>query len=82
MAHTHLFGTDRGQVIVQVGSREVQVQYPDARYSLYIEALITREIGSDNTALKTVVAFIACLPAGKPAMVFGYLPTKHGSSCA
>eukprot|EP00959_Pyramimonas_sp_CCMP1952_P053698 1123477-Pyramimonas_sp.AAC.1 len=29
---------DRGQVIIRAGSRDVQVQYGDARHSLYIEA--------------------------------------------
>eukprot|EP00959_Pyramimonas_sp_CCMP1952_P283217 5920282-Pyramimonas_sp.AAC.1 len=43
----------RGQVIIRVVNRDVQVQYGDARHSLYIEASIAREIGSDNTALRT-----------------------------
>eukprot|EP00959_Pyramimonas_sp_CCMP1952_P069440 1449152-Pyramimonas_sp.AAC.1 len=28
--------------------------------------------------MRTVLAFIASLPAEKPGMVFGYLPTKQG----
>eukprot|EP00959_Pyramimonas_sp_CCMP1952_P243532 5090516-Pyramimonas_sp.AAC.1 len=67
---------DRGQVIIRVGNRDVQVQYGDARHSLYIEALIAREIGSDNTALRTALTFVASLPAGRPATTFGYVPTK------
>eukprot|EP00959_Pyramimonas_sp_CCMP1952_P052023 1087414-Pyramimonas_sp.AAC.1 len=39
---------DWGQVIVRFGNRDVQVQRGDAGHSLYIEALITREIGSDS----------------------------------
>eukprot|EP00959_Pyramimonas_sp_CCMP1952_P337625 7070249-Pyramimonas_sp.AAC.1 len=58
----------RGQVIIRVGSRDVQVQYGDARHSVYIEALIAREIGSDNIALRTALTFVASLPAGRPAM--------------
>eukprot|EP00959_Pyramimonas_sp_CCMP1952_P180712 3778563-Pyramimonas_sp.AAC.1 len=69
---------DRGQVIVQVGNRDVQVQHADARHSLYIEAMITREIGSDNTALRTALAVVASLPAGRLARTFGYIPTKKG----
>eukprot|EP00959_Pyramimonas_sp_CCMP1952_P316342 6621365-Pyramimonas_sp.AAC.1 len=57
-----------GQVIIRVDSRDVQVQYGDARHSLYIEALIAREIGSDNTALRTAFTFVASLSAGRPAL--------------
>eukprot|EP00959_Pyramimonas_sp_CCMP1952_P133250 2785801-Pyramimonas_sp.AAC.1 len=49
----------------------------DAR-SLHIEALNTREIGSDNAAVRTVLAIVVGLPAGKLAMTFGYLPTENG----
>eukprot|EP00959_Pyramimonas_sp_CCMP1952_P386137 8092828-Pyramimonas_sp.AAC.1 len=44
---------ERGQAIIRVGNRDDQVQDGDAIQSLYIEALIAREIGSDNTALRT-----------------------------
>eukprot|EP00959_Pyramimonas_sp_CCMP1952_P090023 1884499-Pyramimonas_sp.AAC.2 len=67
---------DRGQVIIRVGNRDVQVQYRDARHSLYIEALIAREIGSDSAALRTVLTFVASLPAGRPTLTFGCVPTK------
>eukprot|EP00959_Pyramimonas_sp_CCMP1952_P055566 1161158-Pyramimonas_sp.AAC.1 len=40
---------------------------------------MVRKIGSDTRATRTVLAFIASLPAGKPAMVFGYLPAKQGN---
>eukprot|EP00959_Pyramimonas_sp_CCMP1952_P144158 3017887-Pyramimonas_sp.AAC.1 len=66
----------RGQVIIRVGNRDVQVQHGDARQSLYTEALIAREIGSDNTALRTMLAFVASLSAGRPALTFGYVATK------
>eukprot|EP00959_Pyramimonas_sp_CCMP1952_P462713 9483704-Pyramimonas_sp.AAC.1 len=66
----------RGQVIIRVGNRDVQVQYGDARHSLYIEALIAREIGSDISALRAVLTFVASLSAGRPALTFGYVPTK------
>ena len=69
---------ERGHVAVKVGGREILVQYPDLRYTLYVEAVLTQDIGSDNVALKTVLAFIASLPAGQPAMTFGYLPNKQG----
>eukprot|EP00959_Pyramimonas_sp_CCMP1952_P274263 5732703-Pyramimonas_sp.AAC.2 len=69
---------DRGQVIIRAGSRDVQVQYGDARHSLYTEALIAREIGSDSTALRTVLTSVANVPAGRPAIAFGYVPADKG----
>eukprot|EP00959_Pyramimonas_sp_CCMP1952_P333367 6980521-Pyramimonas_sp.AAC.1 len=50
--------------------------YSDASHSLYIEALIAREVGSDNTALRTVSTFVASLSAGRPALTFGHVPAK------
>eukprot|EP00959_Pyramimonas_sp_CCMP1952_P128956 2696848-Pyramimonas_sp.AAC.1 len=50
---------ERGQVIIRVGNRDVEVQCGDAIHSLYTEALIARQIGSDNTALRTVLTFVA-----------------------
>eukprot|EP00959_Pyramimonas_sp_CCMP1952_P092988 1946006-Pyramimonas_sp.AAC.1 len=81
MAHSQLQGTipKIGPVVIRVGSRDVLAQYGDARHSLYIEALVAREIGSDNAALRTVLTFVASLPAGGPAMTFGYVPTKKGA---
>ena len=70
---------ERGQLVVKAGSREIIVQYPDARHTLYVEALLTREMGMDNTAMRTVLSFIAGLGAGKPALTFGYLPDGKGS---
>eukprot|EP00959_Pyramimonas_sp_CCMP1952_P120190 2513037-Pyramimonas_sp.AAC.1 len=70
---------ERGQVIIRVGNRDVQVQCCDARHSLYIEALTARAIGSDNTALRTVLTFVASLSAGRPALTTGYAPTKKGT---
>eukprot|EP00959_Pyramimonas_sp_CCMP1952_P247320 5169994-Pyramimonas_sp.AAC.1 len=67
---------DMGPVILRMGNRDVQFQCGDARHSLYIEALIAREIGSDNTALRAVLTCVASLPAGRPAMTFGCAPTK------
>eukprot|EP00959_Pyramimonas_sp_CCMP1952_P097797 2043894-Pyramimonas_sp.AAC.1 len=61
-----------------MGNRDVQAQCDDARHSLYIEALIAREVGSDNTALQIALTFVASLSAGGPAMTVGYVPTKKG----
>eukprot|EP00959_Pyramimonas_sp_CCMP1952_P404008 8465692-Pyramimonas_sp.AAC.1 len=69
----------RGQVITRVGNRDVQVQYGGARHSLYIEALIAREIGSNSIALRTVLTFVASLSAGGPVLTVGYVPTKKGT---
>eukprot|EP00959_Pyramimonas_sp_CCMP1952_P110522 2312256-Pyramimonas_sp.AAC.1 len=62
-----------------LGNRDVQVQYGDARHALYIEALIARKVGSDNTALRTALTFVANLSAGRPALTFGYAPAKKGA---
>eukprot|EP00959_Pyramimonas_sp_CCMP1952_P425684 8916706-Pyramimonas_sp.AAC.1 len=56
-----------------------QVNHGDARHLFYIEALVAREIGSDNTALLTVLTFVASVSAGRPALTFGYVPTKKGA---
>eukprot|EP00959_Pyramimonas_sp_CCMP1952_P205147 4289922-Pyramimonas_sp.AAC.1 len=69
----------RGQIVIRVGNRNVQVQYSDARHSLYIEALIAREIGSDNVVLRTALTFVASLSSGRPALTFGYVPAKKGA---
>eukprot|EP00959_Pyramimonas_sp_CCMP1952_P165290 3455246-Pyramimonas_sp.AAC.1 len=53
--------------------------YPDARHPLYIECLLTRELGMDNMAMKTVLTYVAHLGAGKPAKVFGYIPDYKGN---
>eukprot|EP00959_Pyramimonas_sp_CCMP1952_P417593 8748961-Pyramimonas_sp.AAC.1 len=45
----------------------------------YIEVLIAREIGSDNTVLRTALTFVASLSAGRPTLTFGYVPTKKGA---
>eukprot|EP00959_Pyramimonas_sp_CCMP1952_P190339 3981197-Pyramimonas_sp.AAC.1 len=68
-----------GQVIIRVGNRDVQVQRGDAIHSLCIEALKAREIVSDSTALRTVLTFVASLSAGRPALAFGYVPTRNGT---
>eukprot|EP00959_Pyramimonas_sp_CCMP1952_P312715 6545824-Pyramimonas_sp.AAC.1 len=57
-----------------VGIRDVQVQCGGARRSLYIEALNARGIGSDSAALRTVLAIVARLPAGRPAMTDIWAP--------
>eukprot|EP00959_Pyramimonas_sp_CCMP1952_P322143 6740882-Pyramimonas_sp.AAC.1 len=49
----------------------------DAHFT-FIEALVTREIGSGSAALQTVLACIASLSAGRPAMTIGCLPTSNG----
>ena len=50
---------DRGQLVVRAGPREINVQYPDARHTLYVEALLTRELGMDNLAMNTVINYIS-----------------------
>eukprot|EP00959_Pyramimonas_sp_CCMP1952_P112249 2346843-Pyramimonas_sp.AAC.1 len=53
--------------------------YPDARHTLDIECLLTRELGMDNMAMQTVFTYVAHLGAGKPAKVFGYIPDYKGN---
>ena len=64
---------EEGQVICNTGSREVAVQYPDARITLYIEALFTMNEGMDNDAMRLVLDYISGLPAGKAPETFGYV---------
>eukprot|EP00959_Pyramimonas_sp_CCMP1952_P457378 9474850-Pyramimonas_sp.AAC.1 len=40
---------------------------------------IPREIGSDSAALRTVLAFVASLSAGRLFLTVGYVPTKNGT---
>ena len=40
---------------------------------------MTRDFGLDNMAMKTVIAHIAGLPAGKAPKLFGYVPDTQGN---
>eukprot|EP00959_Pyramimonas_sp_CCMP1952_P334768 7010323-Pyramimonas_sp.AAC.1 len=53
--------------------------YSNARHTLYIECLLTRELGVDSAAMQTVLAYVAHLGAGKLAAVFGYIPDYKGN---
>ena len=63
----------------QAGSKEIQVHYPHARLTLYIEALLaTLNYPVDvNTALATVIGYIQNMPPGH-LVTFGYAPSKNG----
>ena len=66
---------ERGQVICKVGEREIAVQYPDARCTLFTEVLIAglpHDGPSNGDAMHIVLRYIAELPAGTPAEAFGY----------
>ena len=67
---------DRGQVICMKGSREISVQYPDARHTLFIEALILMITVMDNDAMPFLLEYIAALPAGKAPQTFGYIDSQ------
>ena len=69
---------DRGQVICTNGSREITVQYPDARHTLFTEVLVTTELGMDNDAMHLIPQYIADLPAGKYPQTFGYVLMDNG----
>jgi len=63
----------------KAGNREILVHYPNVRHTLFIECFMVKEMGSDHSALRTVIEFIAGLQAGRAAMTFGYTTTKQGS---
>ena len=67
---------ERGQVICRAGAREIAVQYPDARLTLFIDIYFTKQLGMDNTAMHTLLTHISNLQAGKPAVTFGYAIVK------
>ena len=68
-----------GQLVVRAGTREINVQYPDARHTLYVEAILTRELGMGNLAINPVINCVAGLPSGRAPVTFGYLPDHEGN---
>ena len=46
---------ERGQVVCNIGGREVVVRYPDARMTLFLEVLITMDFGMDNDAMRSIL---------------------------
>ena len=71
---------ERGQVICKAGGREIVVQYPDARLTLYLDVYFTKTMGMDNTAMRTLLTYISNLPAGKAPEVFGQVLATDGST--
>lgn len=71
---------DRGQVVVQVGGRQLIVRYPDARLTLYVEAFLAREASHEDGAIHTVVNYIASLGPGKTPVTFGYIVSERGNA--
>jgi len=63
---------DRGQVVIHHGNREILVRYPDARLTLFIEAIFMGEVGMDNDAMDIILIYVSRLQAGKTPEVFGY----------
>ena len=65
---------ERGRVVCTSGKRhhEINVRYPDARLTLFMEAIWTMEVGRDNDAMDTVLDYISRLQTGKAAETFGY----------
>ena len=64
-------------MICNTGSRDIIVQYPDARLTLYVETFLTSEIGLENNAMNLVLHYVSNLPVGKPPVTFGYV-TANG----
>ena len=65
-----------GKVVCAHGGREISVRYPDARLTLFIELLMTLELGLDNEAIDTIINYIERLAAGKTPETFGYVVTS------
>ena len=63
---------DRGMVICAQGNREINVRYPDARLTLFVEAIWTMEHGHDNDAMELILNHITRMQAGKRPETFGY----------
>ena len=72
---------ERGLVVCNVGNKEVNVRYPDARPTLFLEAVFTMELGMDNDAMDTIINYISRLTAGKLPETFGYVvkPGERGN---
>ena len=63
---------DRGMIVCRSGGRDLNVRYPDARHSMYIEAILMADTGLRDEALTTVLQHIASLSAGKVPEMYGY----------
>ena len=61
-----------GQVIVRTpGRRELAVQYPDARPTLFLEVLMASIRGVDDTPVREVYDYCASLQPGRTPVTFG-----------
>ena len=69
---------EKGRLICTQGGKEISVRYPDARLTLFIEALLTNELGLDNEAIDTIIEYILRLMSGKTPETFGYVRTDGG----
>ena len=67
---------DQGKVVCAHGGREIAVRYPDARLTLFVELLMTLELGLDNEAIDAILNYIERLAAGKTPETFGYVVTS------
>ena len=63
---------EHGKLICRLGARDIQVQYPDARFSLFIALTFCFHVGIKYEAIDTMVDFISRLSAGKAPVTFGY----------
>jgi hypothetical protein len=63
---------DRGQVVCRTGKTEVNIRYPDARHTLFVEAIFTMELGLDNEPMDIMLDHISKLHPGKHPETFGY----------
>ena len=63
---------ERGKIVCDVAGKEVDVQYPDARLTLFMEVLLAREISHDSDAMKVVLKHISTMTPGK-TQTYGYV---------
>ena len=66
---------DRGRVIAQLHGRELIIKYDHASLTLYVNALIARNVSMNCRALDVVIRFISNLTPGMAPIVFGYVIT-------
>jgi len=63
---------DKGRVICKHGEKEIFVRYPDARLTLFIESILTMDLGMDNMAMDLMLDYVGRLAHGKTPVTFGY----------
>ena len=70
---------ERGKLVCNVNGKEIDVHYPNARHTLYLEVLLAREMIGDTDAMQAVLHHISNSQPGK-LQTFGYVTDReHGN---